>query len=310
MPGWGGSQQKDRMGVTVRDALGAFQALKQACMSAPVLAFADYAKDFLLKTDTSKEWLGVVLSQKQAEGQYHPVAYGSWALTAHEKNHSTKLEFLVLKWAILEDFKEYLLYWTILVRTDNNPLTYIMTTPNLDATGHWWVGALAKFNFQLEYQKGQDNTVADMLSRITTCLGPEAMQSVLDGVTLGAVQRAEGDDPAMVEGDHNVEKEVCVTAGQVLVEMHVTNWAAAQREDPVLDAVLHWLGAKKKIDLRTLLGKHASNEEGWMVWRNCQSFAILQNAHYLHSMPKWENWGSTTLCGAKGTSDCHFEWVS
>ena len=70
----------------------------------------------------------------------------------------------MLKWAILEHFKEYLLYWPFLVRTDNNPLTYIMTTPNLDATGHQQVAALAKFNFQLEYQKGQDNTVADVLS--------------------------------------------------------------------------------------------------------------------------------------------------
>ena len=50
-----------------------------------------------------------------------------------------------------------------------------MTTPNLDATGHQWVGALAKFDFQLEYQKGQDNTVADVLSQITTCLSLEAM---------------------------------------------------------------------------------------------------------------------------------------
>ena len=53
--------------------------------------------------------------------------------------------------------------------------------------------------------------MANVQSRITTHLGPEAMQSVLDGVTLGAAQRAEGDDPAMVEGDHNTEKEVCVT---------------------------------------------------------------------------------------------------
>ena len=94
------------------------------------------------------------------------------------------------------------------------------------------------------------------------------MQSVLDGVTLGATQRAEGDDPAMVEGDHNIEKEVSVATGWVLVEMHVTNWATAQREDPELDAVLHWLEAKKKIDLRTLLGEHAPSEEGWIVWRN------------------------------------------
>ena len=97
---------------------------------------------------------------------------------------------------------------------------------------------------------------------MTTHLSPEAMQSVLHGVTLGAVQRAEGDDPAVIKGDHDIEKEVHVTAGQVLVEVHVTNWATAQREDPELDAVLHWLEAKEKIDLRTLQGEHASSEEG------------------------------------------------
>ena len=47
--------------------------------------------------------------------------------------------------------------------------------------------------------------------------------------------------------------------------MHVTDWAAAQREDPKLDAVLHWLEAKKKTDLSTLLGEHASSEEGQIV---------------------------------------------
>ena len=120
-----------------KEPLEAFGALKQACMNSPVLAFANYTKDFLLETDTSKEGLGAVLSQKQEDGWFHPVAYGSCALTMHEKNyHSTKLEFLALKWAITEHFKEYLLYQPFLVKTDNNPLTYIMTTPNLDATGH------------------------------------------------------------------------------------------------------------------------------------------------------------------------------
>ena len=146
-----GASRKSEWVSLSENALEAFQALKQACMSTPVLAFADYTKGFLLETDASKEGLEAVLSQKQADGQYHPVAYGSGALTAHEKNyHFTKLEFLVLKWAIMEHFKEYLLYQPFLVRTDNNPLTYIMTTPNLDATGHRWVGALAKFDFWLE----------------------------------------------------------------------------------------------------------------------------------------------------------------
>ena len=160
----------------LEDALGAFQALKQACMSTPILAFADYTKEFLLETDTSKEGLGAVLSPKQEDGQYHPVTSGSQALTIHEKNyHSTKCEFLALKWSITEHFKEYLLYGPFLVRTASNPLTYIMTTPNLDATGHQWVGALVIFNFKLGYQKGWDNTVADVLSQITTHLSPKAV---------------------------------------------------------------------------------------------------------------------------------------
>ena len=118
------------------EALEAFEALKQACMNSPVLAFANYNKDFLLETDTSKEGFGAVLSQKQEDGQFHPVAYGSQVLTTYKKNyHSTKLEFVALQWAITEHFKEYLLYQPFLVKTDNTPLTYIMTTPNLDATG-------------------------------------------------------------------------------------------------------------------------------------------------------------------------------
>ena len=124
--------------LLLEDTLKAFNALKQVCMSTPVLAFAYYTKEFLLEIDASKEGIVMVFSQKQMDGWYHLVAYGSQALTADEKNyHSTKLEFLVLKWVVTEHFKEYLTYCPFLVRTDNNPLSYIMTTPNLDATGHW-----------------------------------------------------------------------------------------------------------------------------------------------------------------------------
>ena len=136
LAGEGASRKSEQVSLS-EEALEAFEALKQACMNSPVLAFADYTKDFLLETDASKEGLGAVLSQKQEDGWFHLVAYGSRVLTTHEKNyHSMKLEFLALKWAIMEHFKEYLLYQPFLVKTDNNPLTYIMTTPNLDTTGH------------------------------------------------------------------------------------------------------------------------------------------------------------------------------
>ena len=55
----------------------------------PSPSFADYMKEFLLETDASKDGLGAVPSQKQADGQYHPLTYGSWALTAHEKNYNS-----------------------------------------------------------------------------------------------------------------------------------------------------------------------------------------------------------------------------
>ena len=73
--------------------------------------------------DASKLELGAVLLQKQTDSQYHLVAYTSQSLTVHEHNyHSTKEEFLVLKWVIVEQFQGYILCKSFVVKTDNNPL--------------------------------------------------------------------------------------------------------------------------------------------------------------------------------------------
>ena len=121
-----GAKKKSEWLSLTEEAMKAFKALKQACMTAPILVFTDYTNLFLLETTASKDVLGVVLSQKQADGWYHPIAYGSRALMPHEKNyHSTKLEFLALKWAVTEHFKEYLPYQSFVVQMDNNRLIYI-----------------------------------------------------------------------------------------------------------------------------------------------------------------------------------------
>ena len=209
-----GASRKLEWVLLSEDALKAFEALKQACMTAPILAFADYTKSFLLETDASNNGLRAMLLWKQVDRQYHPIAYGSRALMPHEKNyHSTKLKFLALNGVVTEHFKEYLPYQSFLVRMDNNPLTYIMMTHNLDATGHQWVSALAQFNFELEYQKRCGNTVVDELSQVTTQLDPDTVRSILNGVTLGSVHWAEVHDSTVVEHDCHLEQEVCVTAG-------------------------------------------------------------------------------------------------
>ena len=93
------------------EAWQAVNILKRKVQSTPILVFPDFDKPFLLEIDASKEGLGVVLSQKQSDGHYHPVAFRSHSLAPLEKNyHSSKVEFLALKWSVMEHFKEYLAY--------------------------------------------------------------------------------------------------------------------------------------------------------------------------------------------------------
>ena len=123
------------------EAREAFDRLKAACLQAPILAFPDFNKPFLLETDASRRGLGVVLSQKQADGRYHLIAYASCVMNETEQRyHSNKKEFLALKWAVTDQFHEYLSPYgknrnEFVVHTDNNPLTYIFSSANLDAAG-------------------------------------------------------------------------------------------------------------------------------------------------------------------------------
>lgn len=134
----------------------------------PVLAYPNFDLPFILHTNASNEGLGAVLYQRQ-DDKLRVIGYGSRTLTSAEKNnhlHSGKLEFLALKWAICDKFWDYLYYTpTFTVYTDNNPLTYVLSTARLNAVGHRWVGELADFNFDIKYRSGKMNTDADTLSR-------------------------------------------------------------------------------------------------------------------------------------------------
>ena len=234
----------------------AFDCLKAACLQAPILAFPDFGKPFLLETDASGKGLGAVLSQKQSDGRYHPIAYASRIMTETEQRyHSNKQEFLALKWAVTEQFHEYLSPYgknrnEFVVQTDNNPLTYIFSSANLDAAGQRWVAQLASYNFALEYQKGKDNTVADFLSRLDDHLPPGEVQdylnkipypgvkAVLDNAITPLNERAE--QGVRPDPDNQVAgPEVTVGVRPArLATTNITNWKLEQQEDPVLYQVV------------------------------------------------------------------------
>ena len=145
------------------------EQLLDCLVEPPVLGFPDFAKPFVLHTDASNQGLGAILYQHQ-EGKLRVIAYGSRTLTTAEQNyhlHSGKLEFLALKWAVTEKFRDYLYHApTFTVFSDNNPLTYVLSSAKLNATGHRWVAELADFHFTIRYRPGRENVDADSLSRM------------------------------------------------------------------------------------------------------------------------------------------------
>ena len=179
------AKKKKQQVVLNEAARNAFHQLKKAVMSALVLAYPDPNKEYLLKMDSLKLGLGAVLSQKQSDGRYHPVAFGRRALHSVEVNcHSTKLKLLAMKWSI-EHLQTYLLGHCFKVYTDNNPLTYFLTSPNLNAMKQRWINELTKYDFSLKYRKGKNNTMADALSRISKeCLSNEEAEKVLEAVSI------------------------------------------------------------------------------------------------------------------------------
>ena len=100
---------------------------------------------------------------------------------------------MALKWAVTEQLHKYLSPYgknrnEFVVCTNNNLLTYVFSTTNLDAAGQRWVAHLTSYNFTLEYQKGKDNTVADFLSCMDDRLTEGEVQDYLSRILYPGVK--------------------------------------------------------------------------------------------------------------------------
>ena len=224
-----------------------------------------------METDASGKGLGAVLLQKQSDGWYHPIAYASHVMNETEQRyHSNKQEFLALKWAVTEQFHEYLSPYgknrnNFVVRTDNNPLTYIFSTANLDAAGQRWVAHLTSYNFSLEYQKGNDNTIADFLSHLDDRLPGGEVQDYLDKIPYPGVKDVLDNaiTPITYRAEHGVHpnpdcQQVCHTEAlgarpARLATTNITDWKLEQKEDPILYQVVKHQKASHEIFKEALL---------------------------------------------------------
>ena len=265
-------------------AESAFEALKTMCVSTPILAYPNYQLPFILHTDSSTDGLGAVLYQKQ-DGKQRVIAYASRSVSKAESNYPAhKLEFLALKWAVCEKFHEYL-YGSkpFEVYTDNNPLTYVLTSAKLDACGQRWVAKLANYNFSIKYRCGVSNTEADALSRIKW---PEALSEmmntdngcmdthVINAVLTGAVTKS-----SLIES-------VSCSAGIIPTELDMNdklsniNWIKEQRLDPNLGVIIRLIESGQLFK-RKLQGKDSTELKSFL--RNKRSLKLIKDVLYRKS---------------------------
>ncbi|KAL1268479.1 hypothetical protein QQF64_033842 [Cirrhinus molitorella] len=204
-------------------------SLVQALTSPPILAYPDFDLPFTLHTDASEQGLGAVLYQRQA-AKMRVIGYGSRTLTPAERNyrlHSGKLEFLALKWAICEKFRDYLFYAQhFTVYTDNNPLTYIMSTAKLNPVGYRWVGKLSDFSTLQGAQKSSEIIK-------TTWEGTRAAEQK-DVAWVAALNQAQEDQ---LEND----------AGEVLGKLSHDELRKAQRLDTAIGEIIRMKESNARI---------------------------------------------------------------
>jgi hypothetical protein len=158
----------------------AFESVKKALVTAPVLAAPDFSNPdgFQVYTDASLDGLGAALLQ---EGR--PVAYYSRKLIPAERNYTTtELECLAVIDA-LREWRCYLEGVRFVVFTDHQPLTFSDTKITLSRRLVRWLEELQRFSFTWKYKKGSENVVADSLSRVPALLNHIRFEAMTPSIT-------------------------------------------------------------------------------------------------------------------------------
>ena len=162
----------------------AFQTLCQRLCSAPILAFPNFSKPFILDTDASNTGLGGVLSQLDETGNEHVIAYASRTLSKAERRYCVTRRELLAVVTFTQHFRPYLLGRQFTLRTDHGSLTWLQSFKEPEGQLARWLEKLQEYQFTIVHRQGRKHTNADALSRLpcTQC-GRESHQvaeSLLD----------------------------------------------------------------------------------------------------------------------------------
>ena len=143
----------------------AFEELRGRLVSAPVLAFPDYSKPFILDTDASEAGIGAVLSQLRDDGSEAVIAYASRVLTRPERRYCVTRKELLAVVTFIQHFRSYLLGREFQLRTDHGSLTWLANFKEPEGQLARWLERLQEFHFHIVHRPGKRHGNADSLSR-------------------------------------------------------------------------------------------------------------------------------------------------
>jgi hypothetical protein len=153
-----------------KDCQEAFETLKVAFTTAPILIHFDPAKESLVETDASNFVTAGVISQRGEDGHWHPIAFRSKKMTPAECNYEIHDKELLAIIQAFQDWRQYLegARHTVRVLTDHKNLEYFKTKKQLNDRQARWNLLLATYDFKLEYRPGKLGGKPDALTRRST----------------------------------------------------------------------------------------------------------------------------------------------
>ena len=229
----------------------AFENLKTALTSSPILAFPNRHDQFILDTDASDFGTGAVLSQLQ-DGVERVIAYGSHALNAAQQRYCTTKRELLAVHTYIHQFRHFLQGRHFLIRTDHSYLTWLKNFKNAEGMLGRWLMEIDIYDFKIEHRKGELHGNADGVSRrtkpTTCCPRPDCpdCKPLRDAKRVASVRAID----LVIKEDWSL--------------VDARKW---QREDLDIGKILQWMESSEERPSRRTVATHSRGVKAlWNQW--------------------------------------------